>query len=93
MIFDLSINLGNVLTIGAFVASGAFFLSSLKGTSKLLDLRLTALEKSNDNQSAQIEKLAGVLITLGKYEERFLRLEGMIDDLRHGRGIILPGGD
>jgi hypothetical protein len=87
---DLSVNLGNLLTIASFIIGGIVFVMSMRNMLSLVELRLKALETSNENQNIEIKKLSEILITLGKYEERFLRIEGMIDDLRHGRGIILP---
>jgi len=85
---DLSINLGNILTILSFVAGGLVFVMTIKNSIGLIDVRLVSLERSNENQNLEIKKLGDILVTLGKYEERFLRVEGMIDDLRHGRGLI-----
>jgi hypothetical protein len=87
---DLSVNLGNLLTIASFIIGGIVFVMSMRNMLSLVELRLKALETSNENQNIEIKKLSDILVTLGKYEERFLRVEGMIDDLRHGRGIILP---
>lgn len=88
MSLDLSVNLGNILTIISFLVGGAFFIAMIKSSIGIIDMRLIALEKSNDNQNVEIKKLADILVTLGKYEERFLRLEGQLDDIRHGRGLI-----
>jgi len=55
-----------------------------------LDTRLEYLEAQNEDAKEEIKKLVQVLITLGKYEERFLRLEKTLDDLRHGDGWVLP---
>jgi hypothetical protein len=85
---DLSINLGNLLTIASFIIGGVVFIMQMRSMISLVELRLKALETSNENQNIEIKKLGDILVTLGKYEERFLRIEGMIDDLRHGRGLI-----
>lgn len=90
MVLDLSINIGNILTMALFVFGGLGFIYSMKAMITTLDLRLINVEKSNIAQNEELKKLTQVLITLGRYEERFLRLEGMIDDLRHGRGFIEP---
>ena len=86
---DLSVNLGNILTIASFIIGGIVFIMSLKNMLSVVEVRLMALEKSNENQNIEIKKLGDILVTLGKYEERFLRVEGMIDELRHGRGMII----
>lgn len=86
---DLSVNLGNLLTIASFIIGGIVFIMQLRSMIGIVELRLQALEKSNENQNLEIKKLGDILVTLGKYEERFLRVEGMIDELRHGRGMII----
>jgi hypothetical protein len=88
---DLSINLGNLLTIASFVVGGIVFIMQMRSMISIVELRLRALESSNEQQNIEIKKLGDILVTLGKYEERFLRIEGMIDDLRHGRGLIVGG--
>jgi hypothetical protein len=90
MPIDLSVNLGNILTIVSFIIGGIVFVMSMRSMLGIVEVRLMALEKSNENQNVEIKKLGDILVTLGKYEERFLRVEGMIDELRHGRGMILP---
>jgi hypothetical protein len=86
-------NLGNVLTILSFLAGGIWFITTMRGEirelTKLTDLRLTHLEAQADDQKEEIKKLAAILITLGRYEERFLNLEHSINDLRRGEGMIL----
>lgn len=84
----LTVNLGNILTIVSFLVGGLWFINTMRNAIELLTLRLGTLEETNRDQRKEIQKLADVLVTLGRYEERFLRVEGMIDDLRHGRGII-----
>ena len=85
-------NLGNILTILSFLVGGVWFIASVKGVIELTNtktnMRLNSLEQSTQDQKEEIKKLAQILITLGRYEERFLRVEQMLDDLRRGRGMI-----
>jgi hypothetical protein len=89
-VLDLTINLGNILTISSFLIGGTGFVFAMRNMIAIIAVRLEALEKVTDWQTVEIRKLSEVLITLGRYEERFLRVEGMVDDLRHGRGFIKP---
>lgn len=84
----LTVNLGNILTIASFLVGGMWFISTMKNSIELMSLRLVNLETVSRDQKKEIQKLADILVTLGRYEERFLRMEGMIDEIRHGRGII-----
>jgi hypothetical protein len=90
VVLNLDISLGNLLTIGSFIAGGFWFVTTMRGAVDMMALRLSTVE-------VEVKKLAEVLITLGKYEERFLRVERDITDLRHGVGFIVsppkrPGG-
>ncbi len=87
---DLSVNLGNILTMGSFFVGFIIFLMQMRSMIGIVEVRLRALETSNENQNVEIKKLADILVTLGRYEERFLRIEDMINELRHGRGMIVP---
>lgn len=91
--FDWTINVGNVLTIASFIGGGIWFIMVMRGAIDRLSLRLQYVEASNEDQKEEIKKLAQILVTLGRYEERFLRVEGQLEDLRHGRGLIVnsPG--
>ena len=85
----LSVNLGNILTILSFLGGGVWFIAAMKNAIFGLSMRLTYVEASNVDQKEEIKKLSQILVTLGRYEERFLRVEGVIEDLRHGRGLIM----
>jgi hypothetical protein len=54
----------------------------------IVEVRLKSVESTNLDMKLEMKKLSDILITLGKYEERFQRVEGMVDDLRRGRGFI-----
>jgi hypothetical protein len=75
------ITLGNVLEICTMMIMGAGFIFGLRSALATLALRMDSVER-------EIGKLTNILITLGKYEERFLRNEGDIWELKHGRGFV-----
>lgn len=87
----LHVNLGNILTILSFIGGGIWFISTMRTAMELLSMRMTGIERLVTGQAEELKKLTQVLITLGRYEERFLRLEGMLDELRHGKGFIHEG--
>lgn len=80
---NLDISLGNLLTIASFIAGGLWFIQTMRGAVDMMALRLTTVE-------SEIKKLADILVTLGKYEERFLRIEAEVNDLKHGNGFVVP---
>ena len=75
------ITLGNVLEMVTMIAIGLGFIFGMRGALSSLGQRMNAVEK-------EVGKLVDVLITLGRYEERFLRNENDIWDLKHGKGFV-----
>jgi hypothetical protein len=75
------ISIGNVLEIIVLVFAliGGYY--GLKNIISLLSLRMDAVEK-------EIAKLGTVLVQMGRYEERFLRIEDDIWDVKHGKGFV-----
>jgi len=88
MIVDWTINLGNILTILSLVVCVIVFVVTLSGKIDVINIRIGNVERITVEQTIEIKQLSAILITLGRYEERFLRLEKMVDELRHGVGLI-----
>jgi hypothetical protein len=86
---DLTVNLGNILTILSFVVVGASIAASIRSQVTTMAIRLLSLE-------TEIKKLSEVLIALGRQDERLnamdarlISLEHDFRDLRRGKGFIL----
>ncbi len=75
MQFDGTINLGHLLTLVGF-AFGCV------GVAMSLRTRLDSVEH-------ELKKMSGVLIELGRQDERLNGIDRRLDDLTHGRGFIL----
>jgi hypothetical protein len=75
MQFDGTINLGHILTLVGF-AFGCL------GVAMSLRTRLDSVEN-------ELKKMSGVLIELGRQDERLNGIDRRLDDLAHGRGFIL----
>ena len=89
MIFDLTVNLGNLLTILSFLVIGISIAASIRSQVTTMAIRLLSLE-------TEIKKLSEVLIALGRQDERLnalddrlISLEKDYRDLRKGKGFIL----
>ena len=93
---DLSINLGNLLTIASFLVGGTTFIVALRSMLRSLDERMVSVE-------GEIKKLTDILVKLAAYDERFknyderflrneadvARLHEWFDELRHGEGLVV----
>lgn len=90
MPIDLSINLGNILTIFTFILGGIVFVITIKTRVEGISLRIESLER-------HIEKIADIMLVQGVQQERMngidarlnavaVRLDGYItkiDELYH----------
>lgn len=98
---DWSFRLGDVISVAMFSATGmsAFFMMRA-GIDKLA-VRVGFLEetvktetaKQNnkiDKQSDEIGRLGEIVTTQGRFDERLMTLRRDVDELRHGRGFVLP---
>lgn len=59
--FDLTINLGNLLTIAFFIGGGVAFLYTIKADTKIADLKYTIIAASIDDFKMEMKQLAGVV--------------------------------
>ena len=73
--FDLSINLGNILTIVAFLAGGIAFAYSIKSDTKVLEIRFTMIDAQIEDFKLDIKKLNDVLVSLAMQSGRIDRVE------------------
>jgi xylose isomerase len=59
--FDLSINLGNILVIVAFIGGGISFAYSIKSDTKITDLKYTMIAANMDDFKMEMKKLTEVV--------------------------------
>ena len=59
--FDLTISLGNLLTIVAFIGGGIGFAYSIKSDTKITDLKYTMIAANMEDFKIEIKKLAAVV--------------------------------
>ena len=98
---DWSFRLGDVISVAMFSATGmsAFFM--MRGSVDKLAVRVGFLEdtvktetaKQNnkiDKQSNEIGRLGEIVTTQGRFDERLMTLRRDVDELRHGRGFVVP---
>ena len=97
MIVDWSLRLGDVVSFLGFALGGLSVIFMMKSDIKLLAQRLGFLERVTEEQNRKIDKQSeeigefGKLLTImGRYEERMGALRRDLDELRHGRGFVVP---
>ena len=73
--FDLTISLGNMLTIAAFLVGGVAFAYSIKSDSKITDLKYTMIAASLDDFKIEMKKLAEIVTQQALQSKRMDYLE------------------
>lgn len=80
---EMTISLGNLLTILAFLIGGIGFVYTIRSDVRAQGERLDAVEH-------ELQKLSDILIALGRQDERLNSMDRRIDDMRRGEGFIVP---
>lgn len=108
--FDLSINLGNVMTMAGAIAAIVWKASSFEGRLDKADALRIEEEKNRTHELTEIKnaisEMKGVVTIVAVQKERIdnqsamiaedrrasndrlARLEKMVDDVRHGKGLV-----
>lgn len=73
--FDLTISLGNLLTIVAFLGGGMGFAYSIKSDTKITDLKYTMIAASIDDFKVEMKKLTEVVVQQALQSKRMDYLE------------------
>lgn len=89
MTMNWEFTIGNLLTIVMFGTSAITAIMLIRADVRILGLRISALEKTNETQNAKIDKLSELVTLFARYEEKFLAMDRRIEDLRHGKGWVI----
>jgi K+/H+ antiporter YhaU regulatory subunit KhtT len=73
--FDLTVNLGNLLTIISFLVGGVTFVYAIRSDVKTIQARLMLVEE-------ELDQLTGVLVSLARQDERLNYLNKELQDLK-----------
>lgn len=90
MIFDWTVNLGNLISILTLGTGVLFFMSSIKYKVDYMEESIEDLKKSQKELSNHMLKLSQIITTVAVQDSRLEVLERAVDELRHGSGFILP---
>ncbi len=77
--FDLTINLGNILTIISFIAGGLLFILSMQRRIDAQSIRMNNMEQDltqvNAETQQEVRKLTDVIVLQGRHDERITALQ------------------
>lgn len=93
MVIDYTISVGNLLQVAAFamMAIGAFF--AVRSDIKILRHDVKLIESKQSILGNAFENIGHVMRDIALQNQRMGYLEKMVDELRHGRGIVKNGED
>ena len=89
---DLSVSLGNLLTIGTFLMGGVAFAYTIRTDVAMQAQRITLMQEGNgmrlSNLESEVRTLRDVLVTLAQQGARLDILEEQIVEMRrNGNGV------
>src|ERR1700735_5301032 len=73
--FDPTVSLGSILTIGSFLVIVVVYIVSGKGDTKVLDTRLLGIESQMEDFKKEIKKLGEILIKQALQDGRIANVE------------------
>jgi hypothetical protein len=85
---DLTVNLGNLITIAGFIIGGWIFVWAMRSRLDILTIEIQVLKDNSSEQSKQLIEFAKALVNLARQEERVSALDRRVDELRHGIGWV-----
>lgn len=75
MTFDFAINLGNILTILAFIGGGIYFVLVMRNKIDVISKETLNLKDETKMMSQELKKLTEVLIVQGRQDERITAMD------------------
>lgn len=86
---DLTISVGNILTILSVVGSVMALLYSMKGDIAIVKHDIHYLQESHKALTEAFSQLGKVLTQVAVQDNRINMIEKKLDELAHGKGLIL----
>lgn len=90
--FDFTITLGNVIETGVLLVGGLTYVLRTGGDIRVMKNDMRYLNEQVKVLNTAFSGLSSVLTKLAVQEERLSALQSQINDLRYGRGYVLPNG-
>ncbi len=75
IVFDFSVNLGNLLTILSFIVGGIAFIMVMRGKIDLISKETADLKTGTALMQQELKKLTDVLIVQGRQDERITAMD------------------
>lgn len=87
--FDGTINLGHILTFIGILGVGMGFAFTLRNQINQVANSMSSLGERMKSAEGELKTISGVLVALGRQDERLNAMDRRLDDLQHGRGFVL----
>ena len=83
-----SLNIGQIITLAAYLIGGVAFVMALKSDVRAVNVDVGNLKNAVEAIEKDITKLTDVLVSLGRQDERLNAMDQRIDEIRRGEGLI-----
>lgn len=83
-----SLNIGQIITLAAYIVGGVAFVMALKADVRAVNADVANLKLAVEAVERDINKLTDVLVALGRQDERLNAMDQRIDEIRRGEGLI-----
>jgi hypothetical protein len=90
LIFDWTINFGNVVTTATIFFSGVWFVIKLSYDMKLMSMEIKTMESAQTLLNQSIDRVSTGIGHVAIQDNRIYMLEKTLDEIRHGQGFIHP---
>lgn len=79
--FDLTINLGSLISTASFIGSGAYFIWSMRTRLEVMDTRQATVVEKISKIETELQKLTEVIIEQAKQTQRLDSFEARLQEV------------
>lgn len=92
-VFEWTVNVGNLIQIGAFIVMGILFFAQIRSDISVIRYQIDNLQKEQSILNQAFKQLGDILTKVAVQDERMIALYKDIDELKHGQGYIVATKD
>lgn len=89
MILEYTITIGSILQTVVYTAAAVAFFYAMRTDINILKHDMRNLQENQRTMTEAFSQLGRILTSIAVQDNRLVMLEKYIDDLRHGKGIVL----
>lgn len=83
------LNVGQLITLAAYLIGGIAFVMALKADVRAVNIDVANLKQVVEGLEKDLNKLADILVAVARQDERLNGLDKRIEEIRRGEGLII----